>query len=427
MQLLISLLNFCFFSLILAIVGNSISLGQIVLGPVDDTSVETSVDSDFFRNSNKTASNPSSTASKSSASKKPESLEKRLKNLGRLYEDEDNPVIQELWFLGRYHGQYYDAAGNVGASNAWEDRRFRIGSQAQLFEKLTLHAQMVSGSDFQPFYNGFTELWWQWSFDDSLRFTVGQQKHRFTHDRNVSSRYLNTLERSMLVNMFNADYTPAITLSGQAESVTYYTGIFSNATGPDMWRAFTEYDSGYSLLSSVTGELGTALGTDAADLNFCYVYSDANQNATNLNRFRNGISAALILTQGTGALVSEALIGLQSENGDAYGVNIQPSYFLTEKLQLATRYQGAFSSDNVGLFPQRRYERPSGLTNGEVYQAGYAGLNYYIAGHRIKLMHGLEFADMSGQNLWTASVAVRVFWGPNARGPFPITSLLESD
>jgi phosphate-selective porin OprO and OprP len=357
----------------------------------------------------------------------PETLAKRLENLGRLYKDEDNPVMQELWFLGRYHGQYYDAAGNVGESNDWENRRFRIGSQATFFEKLTLHAQMVSGTNMQPFYNGFTELWTQWAFDDSLRLTIGQQKHRFTHDRNVSSRYLNTLERSMLVNMFNADYTPAITLSGNVESVNYYTGIFSNATGTDMWEAFTDYDSGYSLLGAITRDLGTDLGTETADLNLCFVYSDANQNATNLNRFKNGVSAALILTEGNSSLVSEALIGLQSANGDAYGINIQPGWFLTEKLQLATRYQGAVSSDDLGLVPQRRYERPSGLTNGDVYHAGYAGLNYYIAGHRIKLMNGLEFADMSSQNLWTASVAVRVFWGPNASGPFPIGSLLEPD
>ncbi len=126
-----------------------------------------------------------------------------------------------------------------------ENRRFRIGSQGRFFEKLTLHAQMVSGPDVEPFYNGFTELWSQWAFEDRFALTVGQQKHRFTHDRNVSSRYLNTLERSMLVNMFNLDYTPAVTASGRTEKFAYYTGVFSNATGRDMWDAFTDYDSGF--------------------------------------------------------------------------------------------------------------------------------------------------------------------------------------
>ena len=105
--------------------------------------------------------------------------------------------------------------------------------------------------------------------------------------------------------------------------------------------------------------------------------------------------------------MSEALLGTRSAKGDAFGINIQPGYFLTEKLQLATRYQLAVADAENGLQPQRRYERSAGLNNGELYQAGYAGLNYYIAGHRIKLMNGIEYANMSGQDVWTASLAIR--------------------
>ena len=83
------------------------------------------------------------------------------------------------------------------------------------------------------------------------------------------------------------------------------------------------------------------------------------------------------------------------------------------------------ADEDNGLQPQRRYERTVGLNNGELYQAGYAGLNYYIAGHRIKLMNGIEYANMSGQDLWTASLAIRIFWGPNSNGPFPMAKLLS--
>ena len=361
-----------------------------------------------------------------SLDKQPKTLDERLANLGRLYKNDDHPVMQELWFLGRYHGQYYNAdGGNAQQDDDWENRRFRIGSQGRFFEKMTLHAQMVSGFDMDPFYNGFTELWSQWEFDDMFAVTVGQQKHRFTHDRNVSSRYINTLERSMLLNMFNADYTPAVTVLGNSDKFSYYTGVFSNATGPDMWESFTDYDSGYSLLASGTWNVNDRLGLDEAFFNMCYLYSDANENATNLNRYNNGFSSALILTQGPSSLVSEALLGTGSVNGDAWGINIQPGYFLTEKLQLATRYQLAVADEDNGLQPQRRYERTVGLNNGDLYQAGYAGLNYYIAGHRIKLMHGIEYANMSGQDVWTASLAIRIFWGPNSNGPFPMAKLLS--
>jgi phosphate-selective porin OprO/OprP len=352
-------------------------------------------------------------------------LAERLENLGRLYQNDDHPIMQELWILGRYHGQYYNAVGDAAQQDDWENRRFRIGSQARFFEKMTLHAQMVSGFDINPFYNGFTELWSQWAFDDSFALTLGQQKHRFTHDRNVSSRYINTLERSMLLNMFNADYTPAVTASGRSDKFAYYSGIFSNATSPDMWDAFTNYDSGYSLLASGTWDFNPHLALDESFFNVCYLYSDANPNATNLNRYKNGLSAAMILTEGPGSLVSEALLGTQSAEGDAFGFNIQPGYFLTDKLQLATRYQLAFANEENGLLAQRRYERTIGLNTGEFYQAGYAGFNYYVAGHRIKLVSGLEYANLDGQDVWTASIALRVFWGPNSGGPFPMAKLLS--
>ena len=353
------------------------------------------------------------------------SLGDRLENLGRIYKNADDPVLQELWLLGRFHGQYHWTNGSAGDDEGYETRRFRLGAQAKLFNKLTLHAQMVSGSDIAPFYNGFTELWAQWSFSDALNLTVGQQKHRFTHDRNVSSRYINYLERSMLTNMFGLDYTPAVTLSGTIDKWAYYTGVFSNATGRNMGRAFTELDTGWSYIASVTRDLGTSLGTDTAHLNFGYLYSDAKGETTNLDRFEQGVSSALILTDGPADLVTELTLGVGGDRGTAYGINIQPGYFITDNIQVVARYQLAASADADGLRAQRRYEREAGLDRGDLYQAAYFGVNYYIAKHRIKLMTGIEYATMGGEHTWTASTMVRFFFGPHSRGPFPMAQLLN--
>lgn len=353
------------------------------------------------------------------------SLGEKLENLGRLYKNDENPILQEWWFLGRYHGQLVGVEGDNSAFDDWENRRLRMGSQARLFEKMTLHAQMVSGFDAKPFYNGFSELWAQWAFDDAFAISIGQQKNRFTHDRNVSSRYIQTLERGMLTNMFNADYTPAITASGRTDVFSYYTGFFSNATSSDMWDSFTKLDSGVSFLASGTWDVQRAIELDEAFLNVCYLYSDANDNATNLNRFRDGFSSALILTEGAASLVTEGLVGLRSSDGDAIGINIQPGYFLTEKLQLATRYQLALADESNGLVAQRRYEQSVGINTGDQYQAGYAGLNYYIARHRIKLMSGVEYSDMNGQDAWTVHFSFRTFWGPHSNGPFPMAKMLK--
>jgi phosphate-selective porin OprO/OprP len=355
----------------------------------------------------------------------PDTLGERWDHLGRLYHSDTDPVLQELWLLGRFHGQYHWSEGSAGEDEGYETRRFRLGGQARLFEKLTLHAQMVSGSDIEPFYNGFTELWAQWAFSPKLALTLGQQKHRFTHDRNVSSRYINYLERSMMTNLFSADYTPAITLLGRIDKLNYYTGFFSNATSGNMGEAFTQLDSGYSFLAAAYYDLGQSLGTDTANLHFTYLHSDAKDNATNLNRFDTGLSSALILTKDSVALVTEVTAGLGSQDGDAIALNFQPSYFLTDNLQIAGRYQVASSNADQGLKAQRRYEQAAGLPAGDFYQAAYLGLNYHIAKHRLKLMTGVEYATMGGKDVWTASTMVRFFFGPHSGGPFPMNQMCE--
>ena len=233
-----------------------------------------------------------------------------MHDLGLLHSDKGSSGLNELWFLGRYHGHYHWSEGTRGNENAYETRRNRIGCQARMFKQLTVHAQMVSGTDFNPYYNGFTELWMFWAFNDALNLTLGQQKHRFTHDRNISSRYMNYLERSMLVNMFGLDYSPAATLSGRMGKFNYYTGLFSNDTSRDMGQAFADLNSGWSYIAAGTWTLGEKLGTDASWLTLSYVHSEAKQSATLMNRFDNGVSAAVILAEGPFSLVtgSHALV-----------------------------------------------------------------------------------------------------------------------
>ena len=355
------------------------------------------------------------------------SLAETLDNLGRVYKNDQNEVLQELWLLGRYHGQYHWTEASTGEDHAYETRRFRLGTQAKLFKKMTVHAQMVSGSNIDPFYNGFTELWAQWAFTPEFAISIGQQKNRFTHDRNASSRYLNYLERSMLTNMFNVDYTPALTAQGKIDQLTYYTGFFTNATGRDMGDAFTEFNSGYSYIGAAYYEIGRSLGMDTVTLYGSYLHSDFNSNATNMNRFNDALSSALILTKGRMGVVTEVSTGIGSDNGSAVGLNLQPSYFFNQKWQIATRYQLAYSDNAQGLVPQKRYEKPAGLTPGDFYQAGYVGLNYYIAKHRLKLMNGVEYSNMSGQEAWTASSMVRFYFGPHSGGAFPMNVVLPLD
>lgn len=55
-----------------------------------------------------------------------------LENLGLVYQNDDNPVVQEAWLLGRYHGQWHWADGSNGEDDGYEDRRYRMGGQARM-------------------------------------------------------------------------------------------------------------------------------------------------------------------------------------------------------------------------------------------------------------------------------------------------------
>jgi hypothetical protein len=341
-------------------------------------------------------------------------------NLGRIYSNAEDPVVQELWLLGRYHGQYHSTFGTD--SEGYETRRLRYGAQARLFGQMTIHAQAISGFDINPFYNGFSELWIQWDFSPELKISLGQQKHRFTHDRNVSSRYLNYLERGMLTNMFGADYTPAVTAQGAIDDLSYYAGIFSNSTGRDMIDSFTEYDSGHSLLLAAYWDFTPDDNFYKAYAHFSTVQSSARETATNLDRFDQGYSAAGIVTDDSLSMIVELLAGLESSSGNSYGINIQPGVFLADDIQLVGRYQAAWSTDDRGLEPQRRYE--SGLKDGRQYQAGYLGLNYYLRRHRFKVMTGLEYARMDNEAQWTFGSMVRFYFGPHSGGAFPMNQML---
>jgi len=354
-----------------------------------------------------------------------ESIEEQWASFGHVIKDGENPLLQDLWFLGRHHLHHHNTDGSVDNDAGWEHRRARFGFQAEMLDHLTVHAQAVSGSDFEPVYNGFTELWLRWEFSDLVNLSVGQQKHRFTHDRNVSSRYMNYMERSMFINMMGLDYTPAVTFSGKSGDFNYYTGVFSNATGPDMGEAFTEFDSGWSFLYAGTWDVGSHISTDTAHFTASYLHSDANANATNLNRYDDGIAAALILTEGPTSLVTEVTGGFGSSNGDGVSLNLQPGIYLTDKLQLVGRYQVAMSNDDAGLVAQRRYERPAGLPAGDFYQAVYVGLNYHLLGHRAKIMSGVEYSEMGGEQTVTAWAGYRMFFGPDSNAPFPANAMLE--
>ena len=100
-----------------------------------------------------------------------------------------------------------------------------------------------------------------------------------------------------------------------------------------------------------------------------------------------------------------------SGDADAFGFYVMPSYDITKQLQVVARYQFGTSSEEDGLSAQKRYERDAGVGSGDQYQAIYGGLNYYLCEHKLKLMAGVEYADMDGSDdALTFLTGVRIYW-----------------
>jgi phosphate-selective porin OprO/OprP len=192
-----------------------------------------------------------------------------------------------------------------------------------------------------------------------------------------------------------------------------------------MGTAFTEFHSGSTLLAAATYDLGRSLGVDSAQFYGSYLHTNLGVGATNLTRFDDAVSGALILTEGPAALVSELTAGFGGRRGDAVGLNIQPSYFITDTLEAVGRWQLASASQPNGLRAQRRYEAPARMIDGDSYQAVYLGLNRYIAGHRMKVMSGVEYARMDSRDVFTFFAGFRMFFGPHSNAPFPGNQMLK--
>lgn len=329
-----------------------------------------------------------------------ESAFDKIWSLATIYQSKTNPYIQKIAISGRYQGQYALLDSDQGDFDDWENRRFRIGLNGQIFQDFEFKAEMLG--DLNPggdFYTGLTEVFLSWKPDDTFNLTIGKQKPRFSLDWSTSSREILTFERNILINNFGIDYETGISISGKSGNFAYFAGAFNNDVGdPGGKSEFGELGGGFSYVASASYDLKDALGIEKAILRGDFIHTEHDAEDELLGKFDNGIAASLALKQDRLGLTAETIYG-QGDKGDIWGFYLTPAFDITKKFQLVARYTYAQSGDDA-LRLQSRYERKaSGISdsgNGETYQAGYLGANYYLYGHKLKLMTGVEFSHMDG-------------------------------
>ncbi len=338
-----------------------------------------------------------------------------------LYESDENPTLQSFSLIGRYHGQYWVVRADEGNARGWENRREIFGFNSRWFRNFTLQAQMYLNTHSGPLYNGLYVAFIDWSSPDTdLSVSVGRLDYLFTgYERSKSSKKINSIERGLLVNQIMPAEVVGAHLRGRQGRFSYHAGIFSRSIEEE----FSDFDTGSAAV--IGGAYDTPLFFQEGNLHLDYLH---NSRGTEGNAFRPYRHIASLWHRGGSGRLGMAVdltVALPLEtDGHVWGLTLEPTWMLldsvfgnSDPLQLVARYQYAVSSEDNGLHLQRRYEEEVTQGEGNKYQAFYAGVNYFLYGHNLKLMMGGEYAHMQDDaddggrfRGWTWFGAVRLYF-----------------
>jgi phosphate-selective porin OprO/OprP len=358
-----------------------------------------------------------------------------------LYKDDANPILQEFSLQGRLQLQtiYGEAGGDSFNTSDYKDagndesvwgndieaRRARFGFKSKWFQNWKLDGQInvdLDGRDGDTndhtLYKDLYDLFVTYGPSETFNVSAGKTKTRFTREQEISSNNILTIERSLLANtMFPGELTGIWTNGkGVQEYWLYELGVY----GSDRVREFSEFDQGAIVLGKVGYDYSSQAGLDSAVASIHYMHNtepgydaltEDNFNPSESPSFTDSIALTNDINHGRYGLTTELLYGFgfagsverngrptDVDQSDVFGITIIPSYFIADGLQLVGRLQVATCEDGDDLRVPSRYERLAAGDDerGNTYVSTYLGLNYYIYGHKLKLMNGIEYSDMGG-------------------------------
>jgi phosphate-selective porin OprO/OprP len=376
-----------------------------------------------------------------------------------LYKDDANPILQEFSLQGRLQLQtiygeaggdsfntsdYKDAVNTSGYRDVTNDesvwgndieaRRARFGFKSKWFQNWKFDGLInvdVDGRDGDTsehtLYKDIYELYVTYAPADTFNVSAGKTKVRFSREQEISSNNILTIERSLLSNTLFPGELTGIWTSGKGvqDYWLYELGVY----GSDRMKEFSSFDDGALILGKIGYDYSSQAGFDSAIASMHYMHNSnpgfqSNRRDDNYiygisPSFTDSIALTNEINHSRFGLTTELLYGfgfsgeaeqIQKISGkkvwapkaidqsDVFGVTVIPSYFIADGLQLVGRLQVATSADGDGLRVPARYERLAAGDDerGNTYVSTYLGLNYYIHGHKLKLMNGIEYSDMGG-------------------------------
>lgn len=319
----------------------------------------------------------------------------KLWGLTTLYSNKENQFLQELRFTGRAHVDLWGVDADQGTDSDLDSRRLRFGLKAKILNNFTLHFEAdTEPENANPFYSRFTEAYLAWSPSKEFKLTVGKTSYQFTLDAHSSSNIIDTLERSNISNNIGSPtrYMPTISISGEKGAWLYNVGVFSNGTPSPEWGNF---DASWSVLAMIGYDFKEVLEADKAVLALDLMYQEPTDEPTFSRSNESGFSLSFDYREDRFSFATEAAASTgYGSQSDLFGFLVRSGYYIVEdKLQVVGRYT-YMSSDEPNGIRLGRYEREVVSGRGDDYHEFYAGLNYYIYGHKLKIMSGVTYTMM---------------------------------
>lgn len=323
----------------------------------------------------------------------------------------DRPFVK---LRGRYHGQAFRTDGDDGNDHDWENRRVRLGLDTVLTDRLefAFDFNMAREADDDVIEN-FDFIAFEYAHDEDTVLSFGKlRRNPLTREDSISSNRILTLERSLLTSRFFLDNVGGVYLSHEKGDWEFGGGVLSGSTESD-WR-LPSLDGSTLVQANITRQVSAV-----TEVRFDYLHNPGDPDDNDVAPYRHVVSVNSSTRSGRWGLITDLIYAdaLPDARGDLFGVVILPHYQLTERLQIVGRYTWSGSDEADGIRLLDRYERrsvPDGFESGDRHQAVYAGLNYYIHGHRLKLMSGVEYTDFDSADgntsVLTGTAALRFYF-----------------
>ncbi len=373
---------------------------------------------------------------------------------GTLYSNSEHPLIQEFKIFGRLQYQLStldgeDSFGDDVGYDTDEFRRTRFGASMKLLKHLKISAEFEDvvvdnvprggdrDLDLAQLWHAYAVLDLKGAFQlsgvDGLKIGYGRREVNVAEEWNVSSKKIRTIERSAIANKIwphdNLFSNPVgLWLEGEQGLLAWEVGVFSTTT--DEW--FAGWDDGQLYYINLQYDFSDRTGLEGSDLILAGFYQDADLDE---ERLAGGVewasSLGLRFAQDRWALALNGVVGDNGEQsnpareGTFWGVVVSPSYWLIkDRLEGVLQYQYQGSEEDQGVRINSRYVRRAASTGdavlinggrGDEHHSFYAGLSYYICGHHLKLMGGVEYNDISSDGTqvfegWMGHLGLRTYF-----------------